>query len=79
MPGWDIQPLYYYEVGLELEMRAVIVRPGEDSGWVAECPSLLGCISQGQTKGEAIANIKEAIDGWIETMKAHGQPIPVRR
>jgi len=57
-------------------MRAVIVRPGEDSGWVAECPSLPGCVSQGQTKGEAIANIKEAIDGWIETMKSHGQPIP---
>ena len=76
MLGWHVLPLYYYEVGLELEMRAVIVRPGEDSGWVAECPSLPGCISQGQTKGEAIANIKEAIDGWIETMKSHGQPIP---
>ena len=44
---------------MEMEMRAVIVRPGEDSGWVVECPSLPGCISQGQTKGEAIANRSE--------------------
>ncbi len=57
-------------------MRAVILRHGEDGYWVVECPSLPGCISQGQTKSEAIANIKEAIEGWIETMKAHGQPIP---
>ena len=36
-----------------------------------------GCISQGATKAEAIANIREAIEGWIETMNAHGQAIPV--
>ena len=57
-------------------MRAVVLRRGEDGWWVVECPSLPGCISQGRTKPEAIANIKEAIDGWIETMNAHGQPIP---
>jgi predicted RNase H-like HicB family nuclease len=57
-------------------MRAVILRHGEDGFWIVECPSLPGCVSQGQTKAEAIANIKEAIEGWIETMKAHGQPIP---
>jgi predicted RNase H-like HicB family nuclease len=57
-------------------MRAVILRHGEDGYWVVECPSLPGCVSQGQTKAEALANIKEAIEGWIETMKVHGQPIP---
>ena len=57
-------------------MRAVILRHGEDGFWIVECPSLPGCVSQGQTKAEAIANIKEAIEGWIETMRAHGQPIP---
>ena len=46
-------------------MRQVVVYPGEDSYWVAECPSLLGCVSQGRTKHEAIANIKEAIEGYI--------------
>lgn len=57
-------------------MRSVILLPGEDGYWVAECPSLPGCISQGKTKSEAIENIKEAIEGWIESMNAHGQPIP---
>ena len=46
-------------------MRQVAVFPGEDGYWVAECPSLPGCISQGKTKQEAIANIKEA-EGYIE-------------
>jgi len=57
-------------------MRAVVLYPGEDGYWVAECPSLSGCISQGSTKAQAIANIREAIDGWVETAKAHGQDIP---
>jgi predicted RNase H-like HicB family nuclease len=57
-------------------MREVVVYPGEDSSWVVECPSLPGCISQGKTKAEAIANIREAIEGWLETAKAHNQPIP---
>ncbi len=57
-------------------MRSVVLRRGEDQYWIAECPSLPGCITQGTTKAEAISNIKEAIEGWIETMQAHGQPIP---
>lgn len=57
-------------------MRAVVLRRGEDGFWVAECPSLPGCISQGETKPDAIANIKEAIEGWIETAKARSLPIP---
>ena len=57
-------------------MRVVVLHSGEDGFWVAECPSLQGCISQGQTKAEAITNIKEAIEGWIETARAHGQPVP---
>jgi predicted RNase H-like HicB family nuclease len=57
-------------------MREVVVYPGEDGYWVVECPSLPGCVSQGKTKAEAIANIREAIDAWLETARAHGQPIP---
>ena len=56
-------------------MRAVVIHPGEDGWWVAEVPSLPGCASQGKTKAEAIANIREAIEGWMETAAAHGQPI----
>lgn len=57
-------------------MRQVILYPGEDGYWVVECPSLPGCVSQGKTKEEAIANIKEAIDLMIEHLTATGQPIP---
>ncbi|MDO8631921.1 MAG: type II toxin-antitoxin system HicB family antitoxin [Phycisphaerales bacterium] len=57
-------------------MRAVVLYRGEDGYWVAEVPSLPGCVSQGKTKTQAIENIREAIDGWIEAAQAHGQPVP---
>ena len=57
-------------------MRQVIIYPGEDGYWVAECPSLPGCISQGETKKEAISNIKEAIELYIEVWQEKGQPVP---
>ncbi len=57
-------------------MRQVIIYPGEDGYWVAECPSLPGCISQGKTKEEAIRNIKEAIEGYIDALEADGLPVP---
>ena len=60
-------------------MRQVLLYPGEDGYWVAECPSLPGCISQGQTKEEAITNVKEAIEGYIAALEADGLPIPEER
>lgn len=56
--------------------RRVILYPGEDGYWVIECPSLPGCISQGKTREEAIENIKEAIALYIESLEAHGDPVP---
>ncbi len=56
--------------------RRVIMYPGEDGYWIIECPSLPGCITQGKTKDEAIANIREAIELYIESLEAHGDPIP---
>jgi len=50
-------------------MRQVIIYPGEDGYWVVECPSLPGCISQGKTKEEALINIKEAIELYIEVFQ----------
>ena len=50
--------------------------PGEDGYWVAECPSLAGCVSQGRTKEEAIVNIKEAIEGYIAVLRDDELPIP---
>ena len=57
-------------------MRQVVIYPGEDGYWVAECSSLPGCISQGKTKQEAIANIKEAIEGYIVSLEEDGLPVP---
>ena len=44
----------------------VIVQPGEDKGFVAHVPALKGCWSQGATREEALANVREAIEGWLE-------------
>jgi predicted RNase H-like HicB family nuclease len=57
-------------------MRQVIVYSGEDGYFVAECPSLPGCISQGKTREEAIANIKEAIKGYIAALKEDNLSVP---
>lgn len=57
-------------------MRQVLIYPGEDGYWVAECPSLLGCISQGRSRQDAIANIKEAIDGYVDSLEEDGLPVP---
>ncbi len=57
-------------------MRQVIIYPDEDGYWVAECPSLPGCVSQGRTKLEAIANIREAISGYLAALKEDGLPVP---
>ena len=57
-------------------MRQVVIYPGEDGYWVAECPSLPGCISQGRTKEEAIANVKEAITGYVAALEEDKLPVP---
>jgi predicted RNase H-like HicB family nuclease len=60
-------------------MRQVIIYSGEDGYWVVECPSLPGCISQGKTREEAAANIKEAIQGYIAALEEDGIPVPEER
>ncbi len=60
-------------------MRQVIIYPGEDGYWVAQCPSLPPCISKGETKEVAIANIQEAIELYIEVLKEEGRIIPEDR
>ena len=60
-------------------MRQIILYPGEDDYWVVECPSLPGCVSQGQTKEEAIENIREAIRGYIGALEEDKLPIPEER
>ncbi|GIK65005.1 MAG: hypothetical protein BroJett018_27990 [Chloroflexota bacterium] len=57
-------------------MRQVILIPDEDGGYAVEVPSLPGCISQGDTIDEALANIKEAIELHIADMISNGEEVP---
>jgi predicted RNase H-like HicB family nuclease len=54
----------------------VILEPNELGGYTVTVPSLPGCISEGDTREEALANIKEAIELYIESLQADGEPIP---
>ena len=54
----------------------VIIEQNEDGIFTAEVPSLPGCISQGKTRQEALINIKEAIDIYLESLRNHNEPIP---
>lgn len=60
-------------------MRQVVIYPGEDGYWVAECPGLPGCISQGKTRDKAIKNIREAIDIYVATLKEDHLRVPVEK
>ncbi len=60
-------------------MRQIILYPGEDGHWVVECPSLPGCVSQGEDKATAVSNIREAIEGYIAALKEDGLPVPDER
>ena len=55
----------------------VILTPDlEDGGFVAECPAIPGCISEGDMVEEAITNIRDAIEGCFAVLREHGQPLP---
>ncbi len=54
----------------------VLIDTDEDGAFVAEVPTLPGCVSQGNTRAEAVANIKEAITAYLESLEKHGEPIP---
>ena len=54
----------------------VLIEQDEDGVFVAEVPSLPGCISQGQTREQAIENIKEAISLCLESLEAHNEAVP---
>lgn len=56
--------------------RTVILTQDEAGWWIATCPSLPGCVSQGETRAEALANIAEAIWLYIEVLEEDGEPIP---
>ena len=55
----------------------ILIEPDEDGIFVAECPILPGCISQGQTRDEAIENIKDAIRGYLASLEKHNEAVPL--
>jgi predicted RNase H-like HicB family nuclease len=61
--------------GVKMKYR-VILEQDEDGVFVAEVPALPGCISQGATRAEALTNAQEAIEAYLESLKAHEEPIP---
>lgn len=62
-------------MGIAMRYRVTIAQD-EDGIYVARCPSLPGCVSQGKTRSEALANIKDAIHGYLKSLKKHGEPVP---
>jgi predicted RNase H-like HicB family nuclease len=61
------------EVGVKFR---VLIDQDEDGIFVAQVPSLPGCITQGATRQETIANAQEAITAYLESLNARGEPIP---
>lgn len=53
----------------------VLIEKDEDGVYVAEVPMLPGCISQGATRAEALRNIQEAIEAYLESLKARGEAV----
>ena len=60
-------------------MRQAVIYPDEDGYGVAQCPSLPGCVSQGETKHDAIVNVKDAIEQRITVLEENGRPAPTER
>jgi predicted RNase H-like HicB family nuclease len=54
----------------------VIIEEDEEGVFVAQCPSLPGCVSQGKTCDEALVNIQDAIRGYLTSLRRHGEPVP---
>jgi predicted RNase H-like HicB family nuclease len=60
-----------------MDMRdRVLIEQDEDGVFVADVPSLPGCVSQGGTRDEALLNVREAIGLYLESLEEHGDPVP---
>ncbi len=59
-----------------MKFTVLLTPDKEDGGYVADCPAIPGCISEGETVEEALTNIKEAIEGCLESLAARQEPMP---
>jgi predicted RNase H-like HicB family nuclease len=64
---------------LDKKYEIIIFWSSEDNGYVAEVPELLGCMADGKTYQEALCNVEQIIEEWIETATKFGRPIPQPR
>lgn len=59
-------------------MKYHILFESDEDGWLtATCPTLPGCIAQGRTRTEAVANMRDAVEGYLAVLRKHGDPIPL--
>jgi antitoxin HicB len=77
----EVQPLLRLPNGKRTTILShmkfrVVIAPDEDGFFVSECPALSGCVSQGKTREEAMTNIRDAIQGYLQSLEKHGEPIP---
>jgi len=54
----------------------VYVEPAEEGGYIVSCPQLPGCVTQGESVEEALAMIRDAIQGYMASLQKHGEPVP---
>jgi len=57
---------------------SLVFRPEPEGGFTAIVPALPGCVTYGRTLGEAKEMVKDAIGGYVESLKEHREPLPVR-
>ena len=59
-----------------MKFTVILTPDEEDGGYVAECPAIPGCVSEGDTVEETLGNVKEAIEACLETLAARHEPLP---
>ncbi len=59
-----------------MKFTVILTPDADDGGFVAECPAIPGCVSEGDTVEDALVNIKDAIEGCLESLAANQQTLP---
>ena len=60
---------------VRVKIPVILTPDDEDGGFVIESPTMPGCVSQGETVEEALANVRDAIEGWVQVQREHGHPV----
>jgi antitoxin HicB len=60
-----------------MKFRVILEPDLDDGGYLVTCPALPGCCSQGETREEALADIRDAIEGYLASLKKRNLPLPL--